>query len=773
MIGTTISHYEILSELGAGGMGVVYRARDLELDRVVAMKFLPESAARDERAAERFIVEARAAAKLDHPNVCSIYEVGRSEKGQPFIAMAYYEGEELSDRLARGELSLEETRDIIKQVATGLEAAHQAGIVHRDIKPQNLFITDDGTVKILDFGLAKVSTQATLTAEGTTLGTISYMSPEQARADEIDYRSDIWSLGVILYEMLAGKRPFDSAYSQTTIYSILNSDPDPLSDDIPEDLRGVVTRCLAKNPEDRFESSAEIAIALGVQTSALPVAPARFSPIQIGAVVLALIATVLATSMVMRSGQATGEDVIKPVLLFMPFTDLGQTENGTVLAEEWSFELGKNLRRSVPVDVKGRLTSKFYQANPTSPQQMQEDDGIEYVVDGSVNIAAAGIEVNIEVTDLETGLLRWEESFSSESDLQQIQNDIVVALAGVFELPYEVHEENWELPDSTYVKFLEASFLVWEEGTVDQLRALPMLVEIMEEEPRFVEANYRFLLSLVILSENIDRGLGAPAEVPYTLEQASEIAEAAYQADSTNVYSLLAKSMISTFAWNLVDASRLAERAYSTDPDNFDVLFIYGISRNMIGLPEEGETILERAHRTDPPHRQVSMNLMDGHLLMGNREKSLFHLNNACYDLTYRECRYLSTMLLPVLQGESADTVKVLFEGLLEMTSGSGPRDIDRVVAYMSILASWEYEEALAPLIEWAMSSPSVSPVGRMVMESWAGNLDSAFHYADEALREDALALKLLLNLMATSPQFRAEPRYAELRRQLGFEPPD
>ena len=225
MIGENISHYKIIEKLGEGGMGVVYKAEDTKLQRVVALKFLPVSMTRDERARARFVHEARAASALDHPNICTIHEIDETEEGHTFIVMAYYEGESLKEKIERGPIEIEEALDIVYQISEGLHEAHEKEIVHRDIKPANIALTTRDQVKIMDFGLAKLRGQTILTREGTTLGTVSYMSPEQARGEEVDHRTDIWSLGVVLYEMITGKRPFKGDYEQAVIYSILNEDP--------------------------------------------------------------------------------------------------------------------------------------------------------------------------------------------------------------------------------------------------------------------------------------------------------------------------------------------------------------------------------------------------------------------------------------------------------------------------------------------------------------------------------------------------------------------
>ncbi|MCI0559585.1 MAG: serine/threonine protein kinase, partial [Nitrososphaera sp.] len=208
MIGQTISHYKILEKLGGGGMGVVYKAQDLKLDRFVALKFLPPHLSADEDEKKRFIHEAKAASALDHPNICAIYEIDETEDGQMFIAMAYYEGETLKKKIERGPLPIDQTIDLAIQIAQGLAKAHKHGITHRDIKPANVMITNEGVAKIVDFGLAKLAGQTKLTKSGMTVGTVAYMSPEQARGEEVDHRTDIWALGVVLYEMITGQLPF-------------------------------------------------------------------------------------------------------------------------------------------------------------------------------------------------------------------------------------------------------------------------------------------------------------------------------------------------------------------------------------------------------------------------------------------------------------------------------------------------------------------------------------------------------------------------------------
>jgi len=264
MVGRTISHYKILSKLGEGGMGVVYKAEDLKLGRFVALKFLAASIG-DEKTRQRFIHEAKAASSLEHPNICSIHEIDETPEGQMFIVMPCYEGESLAAKIERGPLKLDEALEIAIQTASGLSKAHEKGMVHRDIKPGNIFTTGEGFVKIVDFGLAKLATQTKLTKTGTTVGTVMYMSPEQARGAEIDHRSDIWSLGVVLYEMVTGRVPFRGEHEPAVVYSIMNEEPEPVTGvrtGVPMELERIVGKCLAKKPGERYQHADEVAVDL-------------------------------------------------------------------------------------------------------------------------------------------------------------------------------------------------------------------------------------------------------------------------------------------------------------------------------------------------------------------------------------------------------------------------------------------------------------------------------------------------------------------------------
>ncbi len=264
MVGETISHYRITEKLGEGGMGVVYKAEDTDLDRPVALKFLAQHLIRDEDSRKRFVREAKAAAALDHPNICTVHEIGEAD-GKTFLAMAFVTGQTVKEKIESRPLELKEALSIATQTADGLEEAHESGVVHRDIKPENLMVNDKGQVKIMDFGLAQLTERTKLTQKGTTLGTIDYMSPEQVQGEPTDHRTDVWSLGVVLYEMVTGQLPFKGDYEQVVGYNILNIEPEPvtaLRAGLPMELEWIIGKALAKELKERYQNVKDLLVDL-------------------------------------------------------------------------------------------------------------------------------------------------------------------------------------------------------------------------------------------------------------------------------------------------------------------------------------------------------------------------------------------------------------------------------------------------------------------------------------------------------------------------------
>jgi len=371
MIGKTISHYKIIDKIGEGGMGVVYKAEDTKLKRSVALKFLTPQALRSEEEKTRFINEAQAAAALDHPNICTVHEIDEAN-GQTFIAMACIEGQNVKDKIDSGPLKVDEAIDLAIQVAQGLQEAHEKGIIHRDIKSSNIMVTSKGQVKIMDFGLAKLSAAKQISKADTTTGTLAYMSPEQVERSPVDRRTDIWSLGIVLYEMLTRQVPFKGDYKLAVEHSILTEDPEPiiqLNKEVPESLDRIVKKALEKDPAQRHQSMDEVLTALQEAKKELEVGKEpdlakkrerkkeRIILVSLAGI-LALIAVLLLMPHrevqiprkipigVMFFDNQTGEDkydYLRKVLADMLITDLGQSRYLQVMTFPRMFDLLKSL----------------------------------------------------------------------------------------------------------------------------------------------------------------------------------------------------------------------------------------------------------------------------------------------------------------------------------------------------------------------------------------------------------------------------------------------
>jgi serine/threonine-protein kinase len=404
MIGKQLLHYKIVDKIGEGGMGVVYKAEDTRLDRTVALKFMPPDLSNDPASKERFIREAQTIAALDHPNLCTIHAIEESDDGRLFIAMACYDGETLGKKIEAGPLDIGEAVAIAVSVAEGMRSAHAKGIIHRDIKPANVFLVNDGPVKVVDFGLAKWFGKSSMTRSGVTLGTVAYMSPEQTRGDNVDALTDVWALGVVLYEALAGRRPFDADYDQAVVYSISNENPDPVSrirPDIPAELERIVTRALSKDPDDRFQSAEEMMDALQ-----------DFH----------------------RSGASTMETesspgVAPPSIAVLPFVNMSSDPENEYFGDGLAEELINALAGVKGLKVAARTSAFRFRGGEQDVREIGRKLSVNTILEGSVRKAGDTLRVTAQLIDAADGFHIWSQRFDRHvDDIFAIQDEITDAI---------------------------------------------------------------------------------------------------------------------------------------------------------------------------------------------------------------------------------------------------------------------------------------------------------------------------------------------------------
>ena len=360
--GATLGPYTIRAEFGHGGMGVVYTAHDPRLKRQVAIKLLTADLTRDETAKQRFLQEAQAASALDHPNICTIYEINETPDGRLYLVMAYYEGETLKQRIERGALAVDEATDIATQVGRGLAEAHGAGIVHRDIKPANLLLSTSGVVKILDFGLAKLAGTEEMTQTGRVVGTVAYMSPEQARGQEVDQRTDIWSLGVVLYEMLSGHQPFQGE-NLLALSGAIQQDPPPALTGDSSSLSVVVSRALHKSQSQRFQAITALLVELRDATS--------------------------------QTAQATNQPDV-PSIAVLPFADMSAKKDQDYFCEGMAEEIINALTTLEGLKVASRTSAFQFKGQSQDIRRIGEVLNVKTVLEGSVRTAGSRLRVTTQ-----------------------------------------------------------------------------------------------------------------------------------------------------------------------------------------------------------------------------------------------------------------------------------------------------------------------------------------------------------------------------------------
>jgi len=495
--------YEILEELGKGGMGVVYKAQDQKLRRTVALKFLPFEWTADPQAKERFIREAQAAASLDHPNICTVHEIDEAE-GRMFISMAFVEGEDLRKRICRGPFTVEEALGLGLQVAEGLKEAHAKGVVHRDIKSANIMVTEKGQAKIMDFGLARIKGGALLTREGATIGTVAYMSPEQARGEEVDERTDIWSFGVVLYEMFSGRLPFQGEHDQAVIHSILKEPPKPMSDvrpGVPEPLEQVVGKALEKELDKRYQSMDELlydlkSLSEGIEPEGIRMRRRRArlrkwrrAIAYAGTTALLIIMSVVASRLF------TGHVKAMDSVAVLPIENLTGDTRQEYFVDGVTDELIGHLSQIGALRVISRTSVMKYKGMKKPVPEIARELKVKAVVEGTVLRVGDSVRIRVELIDaLPEERNLWTQTYDRDmTDVLVMYNEMARAIAGKMQVKLAPQEETRlagarQVNSEAYEAYLKGQFHWYKLTRPDLESALQYFELALEKDPNYAQA---------------------------------------------------------------------------------------------------------------------------------------------------------------------------------------------------------------------------------------------------------------------------------------------